>query len=39
MFNFNLNERTIDINEIDELIGKINLIIWITTSTPIKIIK
>ena len=26
MFNFNLNERTIDINEIDELIGEINLI-------------
>ena len=26
MFNFSINERTIDINEIDELIGEINLI-------------
>ena len=26
MFNFSINEKTIDINEIDELIGTINLI-------------
>ena len=26
MFNFSINERTIDIIEIDELIGEINLI-------------
>ena len=26
MFNFSINERTIDIYEIDELIGEINLI-------------